>query len=371
MLVEETVEELVLEEEDDIIIGLEQVFPKTFEVDPFEIITKIETEMSQLISDEILSEESTFIYIVERRALNLIHPFLNSIIDHHNVGFIRVNRDDKIQIRQNSNDGSKCIVLTDAIRRGEEISKIIRFLTEKNIKILKVCGYLACRKNVERVKKEFPTTKFIFVHNVEASEEYNQYHVELIPIHQSRIEPLDSEHPYYTYNILPKINKLDAPQIIQALCGSTPKDDDKLRSCGVIGYTVEFEEINTFENLKVIRQIDDLKIERLLLRFRLDISKSLLRIMAFCPVNPGIIEQNQKSCHIKKIIPKKNAYCKLLEKSNKMMCPICLDTNLSLLVLEEINGRINLFNNESNYTNNVAYNYVMKNIGKYNPFQII
>ena len=326
---------------------------------------------SQLILSEILLKESTFIFIVERKNPSFIHGFINTIINNHNIGFACIDRNGCTELRQYSDCHSECIVLTDGIRVGKEISNIINFLEKKNIKVLKVCGYLACKNSLDNARKKFPQIEFKFVHDAKDSKEYIQYFREMILISLPGLSTPNSEYPYVIYKVFPKINGDDALRIIQSLCGSTTVFKDELFSGDVVGYTVEFEDLNFFNCLKFVGQINDLQIERLYLRFKLEKSKSLLKIIAHCVVTMSDIDRDPKKCDIKKFIPEKNAYCNILRKSERFMCLTCLYTNLSIL-LDEINEKIKLINNGSyNKYNMLGYDHTMIAIEIHNPFKII
>jgi hypothetical protein len=355
-------------------IGIKEVFPAAYESGSLEVVTEIETEMSNLVSEKIITEERTFVYIVKRRGSNLFHPFLETIIDRHFVGSIRVFKD-ITQLKQDNKCGESCIVLTDAIREGNEITRIIRELNKKNIKVLKVCGYLAQIGTLNRLREDFTGTTFEFVHSVKDYKTYQEYLAKLSLIHLLRIEPLDSEHPYITYEIYPKITEYNLKMIIQQLCPTAyfgEYDERCYPTSHIIRYSVIFEEINVFNCLQNIKPNDTILFPELKIRFNFNVSKSLLRIMPVCLVYLDLIKHHNCNCDFVNIINRMEKYCSLFQKntcvSKEMMCPLCLDINLSLSVMNEIDGMIQK-KIKFICENSRLDNYKMNKVREYNPFR--
>lgn len=153
-----------------------------------------EEDISELIRKEILSEERTNIYVDNRIGLVLFHPFINSIILKHKLSTINLNgRTSNYSIKDVTASEKKSILLTDAIGNGNEVRKILR--TSK-ISFSKVCGYIAKKKGIVKLQKEFPNTDFKFILEVEDDKTYKEGLWRLIPVYHSRMEPLDSDHPF-------------------------------------------------------------------------------------------------------------------------------------------------------------------------------
>lgn len=348
------------------IIDLRTVFSGAFDINPLDATTKIHSEMHKLVEDELLHEERTFVYIVERRGSNLFRPFIDHIAKFHEIGTIRLYSDKSFaHIKEEViNTGKGCIILTDAIRTGDEISKIINILNKRNIMVPKVCGYLSNKETIEKLKIKYEMTKFEFIHEVEDYEHYKDYYGKLVRIHHSRLEPLDSEHPYYLYQTGSENEREKIETIISYVCGKANYYREKeLLSDDIIGYTAEFDGAYALKVLS-FKKNGFFDIERLQLRFRFDRSKSSLRIMAFCCVCDFNLEKiTAIDEYVKRTLPNFEMYCEFLDdvpSKSEVICPLCLDVNLSLSILEKFDHKIKRVS--------IREGLEVKNILKYNPF---
>ena len=199
------------------------IFPSVFEKDPFEIVSLIEGELSKLVYEEILSESPTVVYIVERKGVNLFHPFFNAIVERHHIGAIRLYKNSKIlRIKGcTSANAKESILITDAIGSGAEVSTIcdaLNDISDSDIPISKVCGYVAKKSGIDELRKKFPHITFKFIHEAEGDGTYNNVLWMLTPVYHSRLEPLDSEHPFYLYRFTSRIGEDVANPIIVRAC---------------------------------------------------------------------------------------------------------------------------------------------------------
>lgn len=354
-------------------INLPSVFPSAFEKDPFEIKTIIEGELSKLVSQEILSESPTDVYVIERKAVNLFHPFFNTIMGIHHIASINLFKNSPVaRIRApKQRNKNKSILLTDAIGAGVEVETILNILNGAGVTIFKICGYLAKKKGIEKIKKLYPEITFKFINEIDDDETYNQILWKLIPVYHSRIEPLDLEHPFYLYSFTPKIEKDTLKDIInyttKGLFGDdlSTSADGWLQGDNIIGYTSECTSLNSItETLISEKQKDTIKIERLLLRFRLDELKSQLRVMAFCSICIDINQFPNKEADCCDFLLQK--VCNKIDGENRSpetLCPHCIDTNLSINLLNKFDDKIK--------EHALSNGYNVYNTRKYTPFEEI
>lgn len=348
-------------------INLKNIFPSAFEATPQDINREFISEMQKLIEEEFLSAEKTFVYIVERRALNLFRPFIHTIKRFHGIGTIRLYDDKKLAgIKEwTCNNGKECFILTDAVRKGDEISTIINLMNQSEVTVLKVCGYLANKETIKRLKSLYPATEFKFIHETTDYEQYKDYYGKIVSIHHSRLEPLDSEHPYHIYQVHPKVSREKIEAVIYRLCSkANTYREHNLLNDDIIGYTAEFDGNYALKSLAISAKNDFFKIERLQLRFRYDKSESILRMMAFCSVCEFNLEEiSSMDDYVENFLPSFTQYCKLINdipSNQKIICPLCLDVNLSLTFLDKFDYKIKKLSEISDFT--------LKNTRKFNPF---
>lgn len=360
-------------------IDFRTIFPDVFVGDSFEIASIIEGELSKLVYEEILSESPTDVYVIERKGVNLFHPFFNAIMERHHIGSIRSYKISQIFLIKGytPTDGKESIVLTDAIGSGDEVSTICNILkNDLNIPIYKVYGYVAKKESINELKKQFPKITFKFIHEVKDYEMYKKVLWRLTPVYHSRLEPLDSEHPFYLYRFTSRIKEDVANSIIVRACselfggnfsvqdGSMRiNEDGDRRSDDIVGFTVEYNSPDSImEKIISKEQETFFQIERLLLRFVFDKSKSRFRAMAFCSPNDLVLNRfrnNEIDC--RSFLSR--MYCDTFEKdiAHKVVCPLCIDTNMSIKILDEFEDKLQLVTEK-------AGDKVI-NVGRYDPFK--
>ena len=362
------------------LIDFRTIFPDVFEKDPFEIASIIEGGLSELVYEEILSESPTDVYVVERKGVNLFHPFFNTIVERHHIGSIRSYKISQIvRIKgYTPTDAKESILLTDAIGSGDEVSTICAILNDLNIPIYKVCGYAAKKESINELQKQFPQITFKFIHEVEDYETYKKVLWMLTPVYHSRLEPLDSEHPFYLYRFTSKIREAIVNDVIVRACselfgGNFSVQDDSLRinadgdrrSDDIVGWTVEYNHPDSIiEKILSKDRETFFQVERLLLRFVFDTSKSRLRVMAFCsPVDVDLNRLRNNEIDCRNFLSRR--YCDTFEMdiAHEVICPLCIDTNISMKILDEFEDKLQSVTEEAGYK--------VINVGRYDPFKNI
>ncbi|MDP2846173.1 MAG: hypothetical protein Q8N79_08920, partial [Candidatus Methanoperedens sp.] len=147
----------------------------------------IEEELSKLVHNEILSESPTDVYVIERKAVNLFHPFFNTIMRTHHIASIGLYKFAPVaRIRAHAQKNNhKSILLTDAIGNGDEVENVIKILIDSGVSVFKVCGYLAKKKGIKKLKELFPQITFKFINETEDNETYNKALWRLTPVYHS------------------------------------------------------------------------------------------------------------------------------------------------------------------------------------------
>lgn len=361
-------------------IDFHTIFPEVFEGDSFEIASIIEGELSKLVYEEILSESPTDVYVIERKGVNLFHPFFNAIMERHHIGSIRSYKISPIVLMKGytPTDAKESIVLTDAIGTGDEVSTICNMLNNLNIPIYKVCGYVAKKESINKLQKQFPQITFKFIYEVNDYEMYKKVLWRLTPVYHSRLEPLDSEHPFYLYRFTSRIGWDVANPIIVRACsklfgGNFSVQDESMRinedsdrrSDDIVGVTVEYDSSDSImEKIISKEQKTFFQIERLLLRFVFDTSKSRLRAMAFCsPVDVDLNRFRNNEVGCRNFLSR--MYCDTFERdiAHEVICPLCIDTNMSIKILDEFEDKLQSVTEEEGYK--------VINVGRYDPFKNI
>lgn len=368
---------------DTTLIDFRTIFPDVFEKDPFEIVSVIEGELSKLVYEEILSESPTVVYVVERKGVNLFHPFFNAIVERHHIGDIRLYKNSKILRIKGyvSTNAKEPILITDAIGSGDEVSTIcaaLSDLSDSNISVSKVCGYVAKKRGIDELRKKFPQITFKFIHEAEDDGTYNKVLWMLTPVYHSRLEPLDSEHPFYLYLFTHKIGEDTMNHIIVRACDELFRGDfsikgddlrmdkdDKLRSDNIVGWTVECDDPNSMMGAIIPREQEKFfQAERLELRFRFDASKSRLLLMAFCSPVVDIIRFRNSEVDCRNFLSRR--YCDIFEKdiqAHEVICPLCIDANISLYILDKFENEL------QSITEEIGHRVIT--VRKYDPFKNI
>jgi hypothetical protein len=339
-------------------ISLKQQFGHISDEESIRIANEIDSELLPFFNKEIVQDKDTNVIAVERKGLNLFHPYLHSIKGMRNIISIKpLNHHGTMEHRFLSffNFDRSNILLTDAITTGTEARTI---LTRSPFKLKafggfkKVCGYLALKSALDRIMIDYPAISFRFRKVIEDRDEYYQEHKKIIYVYQKRMEPIDEEHEFFIVEIRPELSVVEIKTTIQGLLNERYGKcfellDNELGIGSRINFTIYFNEPETFlrSSFNVRLQKGDL-IEKLAIRFKYSTDDAKLRVMTLSM--PNLNSENKLqyirrrvlgSC--KRNIPKKR--CKipylfrlLLPMNRSILCADCVDTNISLTLLDDI-----------------------------------
>ncbi|MFA4877076.1 MAG: hypothetical protein WC586_06650 [Methanoregula sp.] len=324
------------------------------------IANAIDNELFPFFNKEIVQDKETNIIAVERKGLNLFHPYLNSIKGMRTIISIkplshRGPHSMEHHFFSAFNFDKSNILLTDAITTGKETRDILRlspFKFEALGGFKKVCGYMALKGSLDKLEREFPKISFKFLKIIEDRSEYYAEHKKIIYVYQKRMEPIDEEHDFFVVDINPELTieaiKMRILEIVKEKYGNNLElRDNDLGIDSIFNFTIYFDEPMTFlkSQFNVTLQKED-NIEKLAIRFKYSSTDAKLRIMALSM--PDLNSENKlqyfrrillKSC--KRNIPKKHChlpfFIRLLVQYNRSaLCADCVDTNVSATLLDDM-----------------------------------
>jgi hypothetical protein len=341
-------------------ITLKQKFGHISDEESRKIANVIDNELLPFFNREVVQDKETNIIAVERKGLNLFHPYLHSIKGMRNIISIKpLNHHGPYSMEYRFfsffNFDRSNILLTDAITTGAETRKILTVSPFK-LKALggfkKVCGYMALKSALDELERDYPSISFKFLKIIEDREAYYEEHKKIIYVYQKRMEPIDEEHEFFIVDIKPELALTEIKKTIRAIIQEKYDNcfellDNDLGIDSKFNFTVYFDIphqfLKTAFNVKLHN--GDI-IEKLAIRFKYSSDDSKLRVMALSMPNlnkENILQYGRRrflgSCV--RNIPKR--YCKkplwvrlLLPVDRSTLCADCVDTNISVTLLDDI-----------------------------------
>lgn len=342
------------------IITLKQKFGHISDEESLRIANEIDSEILPFFNKEVVQDKETNVIAVERKGLNLFHPYLHSIKGMRNIISIKPLHHKgpySMEYRFFSffNFDKSNILLTDAITTGAETRKILTVSPFK-FKALggfkKVCGYMALKSALDQLERDYPGISFRFLKLIEDRDEYYEEHKKIIYVYQKRMEPIDEEHEFFVVDIKPELSlteiKIRIREILQERYGNCFELlDNYLGIKSKFNFTVYFDLPEQFLRTAFnVRLHNGDIIEKLAIRFKYSSNDSKLRIMALSM--PNLNKENVLQYGRRRIlascirnIPKR--YCQvpfwvrmLLPIDRSTLCADCVDTNLSATLLDDI-----------------------------------
>ena len=346
-------------------ITIKQQFGHISDDESLKIANSIDDELLLFFIKEVVQETDLNVIPIERKGLNLFHPYLNNIEGLRNVisikplSYYQGPKSLRYKYFSVFNLDKSNILLTDAIATGSEIRKILQWSPFK-FKALggfkKVCGYLALQHALDDLEQEFPHLNFKFLKTVGSIEEYYEEHKKIIYVYQKRMEPIDEEHPFVVIEIKPEIEieelKNKISEIIRNLYGidfelSENENGIESKHSFTIYLNNPIEILKSV--LKINLQIGD-EIEKLAIRFKFSSQDSKLRIMTLSMPH---LDRETRLQHVKRIIIsscnrkipsrrcKRGLILKILSKHDRCpLCAECIDVNISFLLLRQVYSAI-------------------------------
>jgi len=341
-------------------ITLKRSFGHVSDEESIRIANEIDSALLPFFNREVVQDKDTNVIAVERKGLNLFHPYLNSIKGMRTIISIKPlnHAPYKMEYHFHSvlNFDRSYILLTDAISTGTEARTILNLSIFK-IKALggykKVCGYIALKNSLDELQREYPEIEFRFLRIIEDLDEYYETHKKIIYVYQKRMEPIDEEHEFFVVDIKPELSvteiKSHLMNIITQRFGDCAELQDNELGIGIrFNFTAYFNEPEQFMDTAFnIRLLKDDVLDKLAIRFKYSSDDAKLRVMALSMPHLNRESRIQflrrrilGSCARK--VPKN--HCKLppywarlsLPMNRSILCADCVDTNISKTLLDEI-----------------------------------
>jgi hypothetical protein len=345
-------------------ITIKQQFGHISNEESLKIADAIDEELQLFFIKEVLQETDTNVMPIERKGLNLFHPYLANIEGLRNIISVKPlsnNRSMEIKYKIFAlfNLGKSNILLTDAITTGSEARKILKRSAFK-LKSLggfkKVCGYLALKSALDELEREFPYITFKFLKVVENREDYSEEHKKINYVYQKRMEPIDEEHKFIVAKIKPEFNLNEIKGKITEIIQNKYSDDFELRDndLGIatkFNFTVYFNNpVEVLESFSKIRLQEGDEIEKLAIRFKYSSPDSKLRIMVL--LMPHLNKETRfqyykrffsSTCNRNVALKYCNIHIifKILLKGDRCaLCSECIDSNVSEQLLKDLYSSI-------------------------------
>lgn len=359
-----------------IVIDKKIILSAALEKDPQEDLLKLESRLSKLIQRMILEKPYAHIILAERKGSALFNQFIPRLLEtyisirvfrfdkgHPVIRVISVSKDKnffstiKIFIRRlflpTKIFGEPGIFLTDTIGKGKEFRSAYKTAKLEGIQITDVYGYIAKKEGLDILKKEYPKIHFCFVEELEIPKDegsssepwkssYWKNHLELMSYFQSRMIPLDIDHPNFTYKFLSGLDKPTIKKIIDdtlyAIAGQNYYhwDDDLTPIPGFFGCSVELYNPELMRDYSTILISDDIYINRITIRFKINFIQCILVVTIF----PEIILNRELDSANDACKDFKIKYChgNIDESIKNSICPQCIDDHFSKAIYKLLNN---------------------------------
>ncbi|MEG3056432.1 MAG: hypothetical protein RQM90_10320 [Methanoculleus sp.] len=332
-------------------INIESEFSKSLDACPVDIAHRIEKQLKEFVLTEIAPQHLN-VYVLERKGFNLFYPYFSSSGNANGLNSIKLFHNSKIARIKNysENDCEKeNVLVTDAIGEGKEVDMTLSTLNKylPEIKISKVCTYLAKQGGLDKLVEKFPLIQFKPLKLITSSEDYRKEHNRLFCVYHSRMEPIDGEHPYKIYNIKPT-----GPDIMRDIQSAIPSiypgefdiKEDKLLIDSKKAFSINILEPDLILNKFSWYDPEIYEVDRMQFRFKYDPENFRLRVMALSLINynPNMLS---RWFHLifgecfKKLDVK---FCKTSvgcsTRSSQLIvtcCPHCIDWNISRYLLSQ------------------------------------
>ncbi|MFA4860139.1 hypothetical protein [Methanoregula sp.] len=341
-------------------ITLKQKFGYISDEESLKLANAIDNELLPFFNKEVVQDKETNVIAVERKGLNLFHPYLHSIKGMRNIISIKpLNHHGPYSMEYRflsfCNFDRSNILLTDAITTGAETRKILTVSPFK-FKALggfkKVCGYMALKGALNEIERDYPGISFRFLKIIEDRADYYEEHKKIIYVYQKRMEPIDEEHDFFVVDVkpeltLPQIKTRIREIVVERYGNCFELLDNDLGIDSKFNFTIYFDLPEQFLKTAFNVQLHNGDhIEKLAIRFKFSSHDSKLRIMALSM--PNLNKENVLQYGRRRIlascirnIPKR--HCRvplwvrmLLPIERSTLCADCVDTNISATLLNDI-----------------------------------
>lgn len=187
-------------------------------IKPDDVIHKVRMNVLTLIEEHILAEKPTVLIRVGRKGAHLVGPYDSRIEEK---GFMtctfRILAKNRSRISPPLDSINEPVILiTDTIHTGEEMKNVLLRLAHENIKVSKIFCYSKHQKGEDNLVKSglIDEDRIIGLFSASSEEEYMKECKQLFVFFRSRIEPMDPDSCYDTYNLNKTITLKEFEKVI-------------------------------------------------------------------------------------------------------------------------------------------------------------
>lgn len=345
-------------------LDAEYTIPKTFPAafqneSSFSYHVDIESKIEKELISLIMIQPPGMVNIMERKGLNLYHPFVDRILEKHQISSYNINHSYTIikQIQKGllnflvfalflKRVSKKGYLLTDAVNEGKDLKKVNETLSFEDTALVLVCGYVVNKNNLDDLKWRYPKITFKFVHESSTKEDYQDKMTRLIQLSHTRIEPLDRDQCYHVYKYKRPLSNNQILSIFSNFFNSTvnshctfEKDDIKPFEQEIENFTAYFENFNELKNKVILLNSPVFEIKDLIFRLKHEGNRALILIMAIFTVDINLdkLREDKDFCAN---LP--HHCCPKDYKAKEMFfprCIQCIENNLSYILLNAIEAK--------------------------------
>jgi hypothetical protein len=343
-------------------------FPVAFQNNSFIYHIDIESKLDELLISKIMKAKPGVVKILERKGLNLFHPFIDRIVEKHTISSVNFNKSSSYTFEKTiTNQFSRILnipavylkigtkkgyLLTDAVDEGKDVRVVNDILDCDNTKLTLVCGYVCKKSNFENLKRCYPDVEFAFIHWAESDDAYWNEITRLTQLSHTRLETLDRDHCYHIYKFKNNVTEALILEMLRRyfhnLAGiSCIFEEDTIKPLeeGVTSYTayfIEEDELNIISKKMSMPSSPYFNFETpFFLRVKFDTARSLFRIMPFFEVSVNIenMMKDDDSC---KELPYLCCSQSSWKKHIHTKCVQCIENNCSRIMLRGLDAYISI-----------------------------
>lgn len=328
-------------------------------VNPDEVIHQVRMNTLTLVQEHLLLEKPTVLIRVGRKGAHLFGPYDARIEEK---GFItctyRLIAKNRFATMKPSLDLSKTavILITDTIHKGEEMKNVLVRLQAEKIKVHKIFCYSKYQKGVDNLVQSglIKEDQIISLFSSITEEEYMEKCKQLLAFFRSRIEPMDPDLCYDTYNVddvidLKNFAKIIVP-ILEEIFGKKltifeASDNGFASNVQELSCYVENSEIESKITNTLFKKTINCKIPAISIRFKLNQKNVDTDFTAIIKTGSSCNIGNNKAIEC---LNHSNHCCMELtdivglnqDEAKQLICPTCIEIHISDYILNEIKSRI-------------------------------
>jgi len=186
------------------------------------LIEEVVDEMFKMLNGDKHFFNLDFIVTIDRKGTSIYTRFWQRLLQSkgkipghvslkksvQGVFYIRSNH----EIDTGSLKNKKVGIVVDAINKGDEIQEVIGVLTNMGASVEIVYSYISNESTIQKIRKE----KILFKSCHEGDKEgYSRFRKNITIFNSSSTEPLDTDHVFAFYKIIPEIDSVTLKSILE------------------------------------------------------------------------------------------------------------------------------------------------------------